>query len=209
MAKNFNRDVAELFGKNLKDLIDSRGIMQRQLADAINASEGSVTNWIAGMRFPGPVFIDAMAKYFDVPVSSFFSAGEEQTTFAYQAKVPLLKEGSRAESSLAFAEQYVQSGSMPGGADFAFMATSDEMAPVIKPGDLVFCSKQDAPPENLQHYVIVVDGRYSIRRAHCSGTHVTYIAENSAYPPISVSLDDNAEPAAKVIGKLVFIQRAL
>src|SRR5699024_521395 len=59
----------EIFSKNLKKLIEKRGIDQRILADYLGISEMSVSNWVNGNKYPRIGNIQKMADYFGVKKS--------------------------------------------------------------------------------------------------------------------------------------------
>lgn len=54
------------FGEHLKSLRISRNLTQRQLADAIDASERGIQNYELGERKPAYDVLISLADYFDV-----------------------------------------------------------------------------------------------------------------------------------------------
>lgn len=56
----------EVFSKNLRSLIDSKGIDQKILADHLGISEMSVSNWVNGVKYPRMPNIQRLADYFGV-----------------------------------------------------------------------------------------------------------------------------------------------
>lgn len=55
-----------MFKLRLKDLRETKGISQKQLANFLNVSQGSVGNWESGTREPNFDIIKKIADYFDV-----------------------------------------------------------------------------------------------------------------------------------------------
>lgn len=57
-----------MFRLRLKDLRESKGISQKQLADFLNVSQGSIGNWESGIREPNFATVEKIANYFNVSV---------------------------------------------------------------------------------------------------------------------------------------------
>ena len=56
----------EVFAKNLKYYIESRGIGQKELAEIIGVSITSVNDWVNGKKFPRIDKIEMLADYFGI-----------------------------------------------------------------------------------------------------------------------------------------------
>ena len=57
-----------MFNLRLKDLRESKGMSQQQLANYLNVSQGSVGNWESGTREPNFEILNKIASYFNVTV---------------------------------------------------------------------------------------------------------------------------------------------
>src|SRR5699024_3116603 len=73
----------EIFSKNLKKLIEKRGIDQRILADYLKTSEMSVSNWVNGLKYPRIGNIQKMADYFGVMKSDLIEEQGTRSTFTF------------------------------------------------------------------------------------------------------------------------------
>lgn len=62
---------AELFGNRIKELRESRGITQAQLADRLNVTRSTVANWEAGNRLPDLSMLARLADELEVESSVF------------------------------------------------------------------------------------------------------------------------------------------
>ena len=60
----------QILSKNLKRLIKSKGIDQKQLAEHLGISEMAVSNWVQGNKYPRISNIQKMADYFSQTVLS-------------------------------------------------------------------------------------------------------------------------------------------
>ncbi len=55
-----------MFKNNLKALIDSRGVLIKYVAEAINATPGSMSRYLSGKREPDLKYVVALAEFFNV-----------------------------------------------------------------------------------------------------------------------------------------------
>jgi len=62
---------AESFGNRIKELRESRGITQAQLADRLNVTRSTVANWEAGNRLPDLSMLALLADELDVDTAVF------------------------------------------------------------------------------------------------------------------------------------------
>lgn len=58
--------LQERFAYNLEALIKSRGISMAEAARRLNVPQATLSNWLAGKRFPKPEAVDALAEAFGV-----------------------------------------------------------------------------------------------------------------------------------------------
>lgn len=56
------------FHVRLRELIDSRGLLMTQLAEAINSTPATISRYVAGLRKPELDKVILLANYFDVSV---------------------------------------------------------------------------------------------------------------------------------------------
>ena len=57
-----------LFSKNLKALLDSRGMTLSSLSDNVNITNATLSRYLLGLRRPSVEYVVALAKYFNVSV---------------------------------------------------------------------------------------------------------------------------------------------
>ena len=56
-------------GSNIKRLLEERHLTQKELAESIGLSEGTLSDWLKGRFYPRQKYIIAMSEYFNVPQS--------------------------------------------------------------------------------------------------------------------------------------------
>lgn len=71
----------EVMSKNLSNLIGRKGIDQKILADYLEISEMSVSNWVNGVKYPRMTNIQKMADYFGVMKSDLIEEKDSKPTF--------------------------------------------------------------------------------------------------------------------------------
>lgn len=55
---------------NLKRIIAVKGIRQKDIADALGVSQGSITNWLSGRNTPDLVTLIRLCRLLDVPLDT-------------------------------------------------------------------------------------------------------------------------------------------
>lgn len=60
--------MATSISQNIKKLLADRNLTQKELAEAIGVSNGTLSDWPGGRFYPRKKYIDAMAQYFNVSV---------------------------------------------------------------------------------------------------------------------------------------------
>ena len=68
------------FGENLRMLRMSAGLSQTELAEAIGVSQVAVSGWETGKKEPNFETCEAIADYFNVPLSSVIVTRDPSTT---------------------------------------------------------------------------------------------------------------------------------
>lgn len=61
----------------LKELIQTKGITGKELAEALEVSSNTITNFIQGNRFPRPEMLKSLAEALDVDIKELFHSTKE------------------------------------------------------------------------------------------------------------------------------------
>lgn len=69
------REVNELFAKNLTRLMEEHGLSQEQFGNAIGVTQQAVSRWLTGQRSPRMRVIDQICEYFGVSRSALLDDG--------------------------------------------------------------------------------------------------------------------------------------
>ena len=73
-----------MFSIKLKEIRESKGLSQKQLANSLDVSQGSVGNWESGIRQPNFDMLKKIADFFGISTDYFF--GESENRFADEKK---------------------------------------------------------------------------------------------------------------------------
>lgn len=63
------KEQREVFSKNLKKLLEEKGIQQTTLADELDLGKTTINNWVCGLSMPSYAKIRKIADFLNVPVS--------------------------------------------------------------------------------------------------------------------------------------------
>lgn len=70
----------------IKELRETKGISQRQLAAILNTSRGSVGNWESGTREPNLKIVKKLADYFNVTTDYLLCIDNKSNNKAFDSK---------------------------------------------------------------------------------------------------------------------------
>lgn len=69
------REVNELFAKNLTGLLEEHGLSQAQFGSIIGVTQQAVSRWMSGERSPRMKVIDQICDYFGISRSALLDKG--------------------------------------------------------------------------------------------------------------------------------------
>ena len=81
----------ETFGKALKELRESKGLSQQQLAGRLFVNRSSISNWESGRRIPDLIIISRLAQALDTDISELVNASEISEPMSCSALKVLIK----------------------------------------------------------------------------------------------------------------------
>ena len=195
------------FGDRIKEARKAAGLTQRQLADKIEVSNTSVSNWENGVSMPDPDTIQHLCWALNVQPNYFFGA-ETYTIpsniipIPEMLKVPLV--GSIACGKPVLAEEHIEEYiDIPKHihADFALICKGDSMINArIFDGDIVYIRQQERV-ENGEIAAVLIDGEATLKRVRLFDDHISLEPENPIYRPLVFWGDEMN--AVHILGKAV------
>lgn len=177
-----------MIGQNIRYLRKRAGISQKQIAEKIGVTQGSVSQWENEATEPDTRTIGQLAKVFSVPVDFFFSEEprrELDSIRIMRNAVPIV--GEIACGTPVTAEQNIEGyADVPDGvhADFALRCKGDSMEPTFMHGDLVLI-RQTPDFQPGQIAAVGIEGEALLKHVYRQGENLICVSENPAYAPQS------------------------
>lgn len=221
MTKRINEVIFDrkIIADNINYLLEREDKRPADLARDLDIPGPTVYNWTRGDKAPSVDSLEAMARYFHVPVSFFLdkyatysdaekSALNNNIIPLRMKRVPIL--GEIACGQPIYAErQYGNFAEVEGNvhADFALTCKGDSMKDArINDGDMVFIREQPTV-ENGEIAAVLIDDEVTLKRFYSNDNSIVLAAANPEYAPIIISANDGKQ--VRVLGKAVAFQSAI
>lgn len=207
MSKNFS-DI-------LKELREEKGLNQQQLANSLEVTRQTISNYENNKRVPNKEMLEIIADFFNVDMNYLY--GQSEIKNKYQdffskynniipikkgsKKIPLL--GTIAAGNPILAEEHIDEYidfDEKVQADFCLRVKGDSMINAnIKSGDIVFIKKQ-SDVDDGEIAAVLIDGEATLKRVYKIGDVIQLRAENPSFPPITL---DGSVPTL-ILGKATY-----
>ena len=176
------------FGDKIRDARKAAGLTQRQLAEKINVSNTSVSNWEQNLSRPDPDTIQNLCWALDVQPNYFFGTDGISGIIPMpeMRKIPLVGTIACGTPILA-AENIEDEVDMPKHihADFALRCKGDSMINArIFDGDIVYIRKQDTI-ESGEIAAVLIDDEATLKRVRLFDDHIVLEPENPHIRPFT------------------------
>lgn len=206
------KSVREIFAENLQQLIESRKIDQRVLAEKIGVSDSAVSQWLSGDKYPRIDKIQKMADFFNVPKSRLTEEQPSNLIIATPRTVAIPVLGTIACGEPILAEEniseyiYASPDLLPSGKLFYLRAEGSSMEPTIPDGALVLIREQPEVETGAIAAVLVNgDTEATLKRIKRQGDMVILLPDNPEYEPIIITPDN----PARIIGRAMQVTQML
>jgi len=199
-------DVKKIFAKNILRLRKEKGLTQQELGDQIGLAKTTVSQWESAQKLPHAASIEKIAAFFRVAKSVLFAEGNDKyISYGKMLSLPIVGKISCDLGALTYEEieDYAPTPEawVRGGEYFYLRAEGDSMINArILNGDLVLIRRQDHL-ENGEIGAFVVNDTIYLKRIYQDGKVLSLHSENTNYPRMSVSEDDEF----CIVGKLTKI----
>lgn len=195
------------FGDKIRKARKAAGMTQRQLADKINVSNTSISNWEKNLSRPDPDTIQHLCWALNVQPNYFFEVDSPKLPsnilpMPEMKKIPLL--GSIACGAPILAEEHIEGYvETPASihADFTLRCKGDSMINArIFDGDLVYIRQQE---EVLSGEIaaVLIDGEATLKRVRIHPDRLILEPANPLYDPLVFRGEEMNE--VRILGKAV------
>ncbi|WP_233681890.1 LexA family protein [Macrococcoides caseolyticum] len=195
----------EILSKNIKSLLDRKGVTQTNMAHDLNISESTVSSWLSGTKYPRRDKIELMADYFNVVPSEI--TDEQRDNRIYAESIPVLGRIS-AGIPLYSEQQILRYSFIPshinkiGKELFYLEVTGDSMDKEFPEGSEVLVDA-NATVENGQIAVVQINGYdATVKKVRYDGDNIILLpmSNNEIHLPQIYSKDDEVLIIGRVIG---------
>ena len=203
------------FSERLKSLRQQSSITQAKLADDLNVTKSLISMYESGQRLPSFEMLEAIADYFNVPLSSLVDNASSifpDMLPVTLRRVPILGGAACGEPIYApgdGTEFVTVEDDFP--CDFALIAEGDSMiGDRIHSGDIVFIRSQDHVQDG-EIAAVALDNEVTlkhVRRLRGPDGNVVFtqlLPSNPAYSPIDIGGEDETR-MVRVLGKAVAVR---
>lgn len=202
------------FGDKIREARKAAGLTQRQLADKVNVSNTSISNWEKNLSRPDPDTIQHLCWALNVQPNYFFAISDSPALPANvipmpeMRKIPLLGAIACGEPILAVEniEDYVNIPKDMAG-DFALTCKGDSMINArIFDGDIVYIRQQDTV-ENGEIAAVLIDNEATLKRVKLLPDRIILSPENPLYDPMVYRGEEMNN--VRILGKAVAFTSAV
>lgn len=180
----------DLFYYNLNRLMEERGYTVTTLAEAMNVTKASISDYKNGKRFPSSPKLQEFADFFRISPAQLIMSPEE--LFRYTYKPEPQSSPKRMYDDYSAAQLQASLDSFTGKErhePFQLNVCTSALSPVAVSGDVLECVVPSTPPDG-QMVLLNMQGDLRIGRAYRSGTSFLFIPASKESAPVQLSLND-------------------
>lgn len=210
------KDFNSIFSNNLLHFLRINNMTQTELAERLNVSTATTSNWCNGIKQPRMDKVDKMCKLFDCSRSDLIEdkgslRGKKETTGIIIPVLGRVAAGLPIEAveniidTEEISEEMAKTGEF-----FGLQIHGDSMEPRMYEGDVVIVRKQE-DAESGDIVIALVNGHdATCKRLTKYAGGISLVSLNSAkYEPIMFSNEDIETKPVKILGKVVELRGKL
>lgn len=213
----------KMFGTILKNLREEINLSQQELADRLNVTRQTVSNYETNKRLPNKEMFEIIADFFNVDMDYLYGMSDVKNKYqslinnsnidlasipgiilpVKMKKIPIL--GTIACGEPIFAEEnyegyFMLDTNLP-VADFVLKAKGDSMIDAdIYEGDLVFFRRK-SDVDNGSIAAVIIEDEATLKKIYKNESNLILQPCNSNYAPIVLS--ENDHKSIRILGEMV------
>lgn len=213
------QEINNIIARNISDYMTRLDLYQQDVAEALNVSQATVSNWCKGIKMPRMDKIDKLCELFKCRRSDLFLDPEDsekrlsasgQLHPVKHVSFPIIGSVSCGEPKFA-GEDYegLLDAEEDIDADFCLRAKGDSMINAgIEDGNIVFIKRQQTV-QNGEIAVVAIGDEALLKRVYWYPDKQLLILrpENPAYEDILYTAE--AAEEIRILGKAVFLQKRI
>lgn len=196
----------DTISKQIKYFRNKFSLTQAQLADRLDVSKQTVSNWETGIKLPRMGAIQKMSDIFGVPKSTIIEGISIDKTGSpsFVTRIPII--GEIACGDPITAEENVEgyldepTDSLPSGTLFYLRTKGHSMEPTIPDGSNVLIREQpEVEDDEIAAVLVNSDTEATLKRIKHQGNIVMLMPDNPSYSPYIVTENN----PARILGKAI------
>lgn len=205
MSEEIGDAARAAFARNLKHIMNQKGVAQADLVARFGITASTVSDWCNGKKYPRVNKIQLLADYFGVSRSELTEELGVGTPYCPTRRIPIL--GRVSAGIPLYAENHIEGYTETDFTDnveyFALRVQGNSMnAARILDGDILIVRRQDVVENKEIAVVMVGDDEATVKRFCQKGSRIILLPE-STDPTYQPQYYDLAETQIRILGKVV------
>lgn len=201
------QDINKIIGKNITKYLEKFGKSQFDLADYMNVSQASVSNWAKGIKTPRMDKIDKICSYFNITRSMLMEDTDGKVSIK-AVQIPVL---GRVQAGIPIDAQQeiidweeISPGMATRGEYFGLQVKGDSMEPKFSEHDVVIV-RQQSDAESGSIVIALVNGyEATIKKLiKYEDGGIALIALNPVYQPLRFTEEEIISKPVEIVGRVV------
>lgn len=194
-------NLSQYIGKRIRKYRKNMELTQDELAEKLNTSKGTISNYETGYRSPRQDDLFLLAEVLKVSIDDLFPPREDKVVETKQIPVVSKISAGKPIEAEENIENYI---SIPNAKPntFGLVVSGDSMNKEFKEDDIVIVEK-DAPVENGQIGVVMINGYdATVKRIKYDDDKIILIPEsyNNEHLPQIYNVNDEITIVGRVVG---------
>ena len=194
-------NLSQYIGKRIRKYRKNLKLTQDELAEKLNTSKGTISNYETGYRSPRQDDLFLLAEVLKVSIDDLFPPREDKVVETKQTPVVSKISAGKPIEAEENIENYI---SIPNAKPntFGLTVSGDSMNKEFKENDIVIVEK-DAPVENGQIGVVMINGYdATVKRIKYDDDKIILIPEsyNNEHLPQIYNVNDEVTIVGRVVG---------
>lgn len=198
--------------ENIANIRIKKRYTQKELAEQLGVSKGTVTSYETGTRIPPVDKLEEMARIFKIKITDFFQEDINKIDFSNEVsctkKIPIVSHASAGIGKEIFAEDEILDvlelpEKICKKVDFGTYVEGDSMSPKILDGDIIFIKKDSIIEDGDMGLFYLNEKIYVKKLKYNPFTSETFLVSlNKEYSNIKINPEDDFKILGKVVCKL-------
>lgn len=202
------QELNQIIARNITLQLERSNRTQAELAEYMDVSQATVSNWCKGIKMPRMSKIDLICAFFNIKRSDLMEEKKAESHPLSHAVTINVYGRVAAGIPLEMVEDIIDTEEIPEdmaktGEFFGLKIHGDSMEPKFSNGDIVIVRQQDdAETDNI--VIATVNGNEATcKRLKKYKEGIALISTNPAYEPMYFSNQEIVEKPVRIIGKVV------